>query len=69
MASPGSGLSASPDRKEQDEPEANPMQPTAGFARMRVCVRVCVHVNMHMRMHACMRTLDVHMRACMQCDP
>ena len=52
MPSPGSGLSASPDRKQQDEQEATPTQPTAGFARMRACVCACVRACVRAAAHS-----------------
>ena len=64
MASPGSGLSASPDRKQTHELEATPMQPTAGFARMRACVRACVHACGCGFTCACVRACEPSMCTC-----
>ena len=36
---------------------------------VRACVRACVQLRIHVRVCARMRTLDVYVRACMQCDP
>ena len=36
---------------------------------VRACVRACVRLRIHVRVCARMRTLDVYVRACMQCDP
>ena len=64
MASPGSGLSASPDRKQTHELEATPMQPTAGFARMRACVRACVRACGCAFTCACARACEPSMCTC-----
>ena len=73
MASPGSGLSASPNRKQPHEPEATqpeatPTQPTAGFARMRACVcacvRACVRACSGALTCACARACEPSMCTC-----
>ena len=64
MASPGSGLSASPDRNQPREPEATPMQPTARLARMRACVRACVRACGCAFTCACARACEPSMCTC-----